>query len=47
MQYNNALLGYEILFVVEHTAIYMYLPAVGSFEEVLNYTNVEKHLIDR
>ena len=44
---NNALLGYEILFVVDHTAIYMHLPAVSSLEVALSYTEVDKHLIDR
>ena len=44
---NNLLLGYEILFVTDQTAILLHVPAVGSFEESLRFTEIEKHLIDR
>ncbi len=44
---NGALLGYEVVFAVDQTAIYMHLPAVNSIEEALRYAEVEKYSLDR
>ena len=44
---KSVLLGYEIAFIFDQTAFYMHLPAVNSFEEMMRFTELEKHFIDR
>ena len=43
---SSVFLGYSFVFAVDQTAIYMHVPPVGSLEEALVFTAVEKHIIE-
>jgi hypothetical protein len=43
---SSLFLGYSLVFAVDGTAIYMHVPPVGSLEEALVFTAVEKHVIE-
>ena len=39
------IIGYEIVFLKERKLIFMHLPGVGSFEEMMRYADPEKRII--
>ena len=43
---SSLFLGYSLVFAVDGTAIYMHVPPVGSLEEALVFTAVEKYVIE-
>ena len=43
---DSVFLGYSFVFAADETAIYMHVPPVGSLEEALVFTDVEKHIIE-
>lgn len=43
---SSVLLGYDVVFILDQTAFYIHLPAVNSLEEMLEYTELEKRLIE-
>ena len=43
---KSDLLGYEISFIIDQTAFHIHLPAVNSFEEMMQYTKLVKRVIE-
>ncbi|MBP5236878.1 MAG: hypothetical protein J6128_05030, partial [Clostridia bacterium] len=43
---DSVLLGYEVVFAIDQTAFHIHLPAVNSFEEMLQFTELVKHVIE-
>lgn len=43
---ERQIIGYEIAFIVENELIFMHLPAIDSFENLMQYSQLEKVIIE-